>query len=247
MLDVGLLVSGVAIFVVLSVAPRWAAPSILEPAAVLDRLLAPALAGLVAARVTAAALDDPTSLQSVRALLVIRGGVEFWAGVAVTVSVFAWTVRRDRMRPSLALADVAPFALWGYATYEAMCVFRDGCYGPASSIGLVPDGLQTRMFPVGLATAASVTLLGFAVRNLWAWSPTAKMLLAVGGLAATRAVASFWLPHLGDGPTRQHVESIAVTAAVTAIALGRTLRAVRRENAALRTPVSSDSPGIENA
>lgn len=224
MLDIGLLVTGAVLVVVLVVGTRWAPTASFEPGEVLDRLIVPAVVGLLSARVATAALDDWASLRSVRALLVIRGGVEFWVGVAVMVALVAWTLRRRHRPASVGLAELAPFALWGYAAYEATCVVRDECYGPVSPVGLVPGGLSTRMFPLGLIVAAAVAALGFAVRHV-PWSATARLLLAVGGVAGLRSLVSFWLPKLGEGLTRQHVESIVVAATVLVVGAGRLARA----------------------
>jgi len=235
MLDTGLLLTGALVWLVVSVAARWAPASVLDRGEIVDRLVVPAMVGLLAGRLVAVVLDDPASLGSLRSILVIRGGVEFWPGVAVALAALAWTLRRQRADVGLALADVAPFLLWGYATYEAACVVRDGCYGPVSAVGLVPDGLRTRMFPIGVIVGLVVFALGFALRHLWTWSPTAKILAAVGGVAATRSVASIWLPSLGDEPTRQHLESVAVTLSVAAVAV--TVVVVGR---ARRRPADSD-------
>ena len=211
MLDFGLLTSAITIVAVVAIAARWAPTPALGRRGVADRLDAPVIAGVLVGRLVAAALDDPASLRSVRALLVIRGGVEFWPGVAAVVAALVWGMRRRREEPAaLTLAELAPFMLWGYATWEATCLLRDGCYGPASSLGLVPDGLGTRQFPVGLVVAAAIAALGVAVRQLWGWTARAKLLAAVGGVAAARSVASIWLPRLSDDFTRQHVQSLAV-------------------------------------
>lgn len=213
MLDLGLLVTGVVIWVGLFAAVRWAPTVHYERTELLDGLYGPALAAVLVGRLTAAALDDPASLGSIRALLVVRGGVEFWAGAAM---LFAMLWRSSRRRHGrnwpVALAELAPFVLWGYAIYEATCILRDGCYGPTSTVGFVPDGLSQRHFPIGLALGAAVALLGLTIRHLWATPPREKLLLAVGGVATARAVASVWLPRLGDGLTRQHTESVVVAA-----------------------------------
>jgi hypothetical protein len=256
MLDIGLLVSGALIVGVLVVATRWARTRSFPPGEILDRLLIPAIVGLLAARVAAAVLDDRASLQSVRALLVIRGGVEFWVGVAVMLVSLGWGLRRRHLGVWSGLADLAPFAIWGYGAYEATCLVRDGCYGPESPIGLVPDGLRTRMFPAGLVVAAAIVALGFALRRLSVWSPTDRVLLAVGGVAAVRSLVSFWLPRLGDGLTRQHLESIAVLAAVLGVAAVRRmwpqLIAARRDArgpvpVSLVDPSLAPDPGRERA
>jgi hypothetical protein len=232
MLDTGLLLTGALVWLVVSVAARWAPASVLDRAEILDRLVVPAIVGLLAGRLVAVVLDYPASLGSLRAILVIRGGVEFWPGVAVALVTLGWTLRRQRLDVRLALADLAPFLLWGYATYEAACVVRGDCYGPVSAVGLVPDGLRTRMFPVGVVVGLVVFGLGVALRHLWTWPPTAKILAAVGGVAATRSVASIWLPRLGDEPTRQHLESVAVALLVAAVAvIAIVVARVRRRSA----------------
>lgn len=217
MLDVGLLVTGAAIWLALVAASRWAPSAAIERGELLDRLAVPAVAGILAGRFVAAFLDDPASLRSLRAFLVIRGGVEFWPGVVVAAGLLAIGIRRRKRDISFDLAEFAPFLLWGYAAYEAACVVRDGCYGPASPIGFTPDGLRTTMFPVGLVVAAAAAVLGLIVRQLWSWKPTSRILLAIGGVAAVRSVASIWLPRLGDDLTRQHTESLGVLLAAALV------------------------------
>lgn len=243
MLDLGLLVSMVVVWGALAAAARWMTIGSYERSDVLDQLYGPALAGLLAGRLTAVVLDDPDSLGSLRALLVVRSGVEFWAGVVVFFLLLRRSaMRRHRRGGYQALAELAPFALWGYALYEATCGLRDGCYGPVSAIGLVPDGLQERHFPIGMAVGIAVAVLGLAVRNLRSVPAADRLLVAVVGVAAVRAVAAIWLPHLGDGPTRQHVQSIAVSVA------GLGVLTVRRwRGAGLRRPAAPDTAPVPEA
>lgn len=248
MLDLGLLITGVMIWVGLAAAARWAPVDHYQRAEVLDSLYWPLIAGVLSGRLFAAALDDPASLTSIRALLVVRGGVEFWAGVAVLLATLSWTTRRRHRRQwAHAVAELAAFALWTYAIYEAGCVYRDGCYGPASPIGLVPDGLQERQVPVGIVVAVAVGLLGILVWHLSNAPPAQRVLLAIGGVAATRAVASVWLPRLGDGLTRQHVESIGV-GLIAAAALVWSLARPRDSRLASESPPAEPrGPGYDTA
>src|SRR3546814_14053943 len=143
MLDLGLLGTMVVLWAGLAAAARWLPITSYERADVLDQLYAPALAGLVAGRLTAVLLDDPESLGSIRALLVVRSGVEFWAGVAVFLALLRRSVvRPHRRRGHEALAELAPLALWGYALYAAPCGLRAGCYGPVTPPALPPHGLR---------------------------------------------------------------------------------------------------------
>ena len=249
MLDFGLLTSAITIVVVVAVATRWAPTPALGARSVGDRLDGPVIIGVLTGRVVAAALDDPTSLQSLRALLVIRGGVEFWPGAAAAVAVLVWGTRRRREESvGLTLAELVPFLLWGYATWEATCLLRDGCYGPASSIGLVPDGLTTRQFPVGLVVAGAVALLGVALHHLWGWSPWAKVAAAIAGVAAARSVASIWLPRLSDSLTRQHLQSLAVLSGCALLAAGVAVRGwTRRGRRETWAPASPSRRGWPQA
>ncbi len=228
MLDIGLIATGVVIWAVLAASARWAPTSSFRREEIIDRLYVPAFTGLLVGRIVAVILDDPTSLRSLRALIVIRSGVEFWPAVAAALVVVAWSLRRARRDVLLGLAELAPFLLWAYAAYEASCVLRDGCYGPESAFGLMPDGLQTRQLPIGLLVALAATALAFALRQLWSLTPGGKLLLAVGGLALIRSVAAFWLPRIGPGLTRPHVESLTIAAAVTVVAGAMVLRRSRR-------------------
>lgn len=243
MLDIGLLASGIAIVAVVWAAGRWTAPGLFERNEVIDRLTTPLLAGVPAGRLAAVLLDDPASLGSVRVLLVMRGGVEFWPGVAAAGLALVIGLRRSRCpQPALYAAALVPYLLWIYATYEVTCLLRDGCYGPAGPMGLVPDGLSARQFPVGVAAGLAVGVLGLVVHRPWALSPVTKIAVAVGGVAAIWAVASIWLPRLDGGLTRQHLQLFAVAIAVAA-GLG-IAHLTRRVRAGYEPPAAaSDSIG----
>ena len=152
-----------------------------------------------------------------RDVLIVRSGVEFWAGVAAGVLLAVLGARRDSAAPSERLADLAPYALLAYGGYEAACLVRDGCYGPNSSIGLVPRGLSTRMLPIGILAALVCVAVGLLLIRLGRRRPVTEVLLAVATVASVRAIASFWLPRIGDGPTRQHRQSILVAVAAVGV------------------------------
>lgn len=225
MLDVGLLATGLAMWLVVNAAARWAPVAAWGRGDVMDRLYLPVVVGILAGRAVAVTLDDPASLRSFRAFLVVRGGVEFWPGVAAVGGLIVLGARRRHEPAVRVLEDLAPFLLWGYAVYEAGCLVRDGCYGPASPIGLTPPGLRTTMFPVGLVVAVACVGLGLGLRRLDEEPAARRLLLAIGGLALVRSVASIWLPHLGDRLTRQHTQSLAVLGAVVVVLLARHLTA----------------------
>ena len=235
MLDTGLIATGVAIVLVIYVSSQLAPVSAFDPEDVLDRLIAPAIGALLAGRAVATLLDDPQSFRTLRSFLVIRGGVEFWPGVLAMVVLLAIGIRRRGGSVSVGLAELAPFALWGYATFEATCLLRDGCYGPASAIGLTPNGLQTRMLPIGVLAGLAVAALAVIINRRSSGTPAKNLLLAVGGLALVRSTVSIWLPRIGDRPTRQHLESIGVLGAaiVAGAAMGVRGAARRRRSAGL--------------
>ncbi|MBI5089960.1 MAG: hypothetical protein HZB15_14150 [Actinobacteria bacterium] len=223
MIDIGLLASIAIVLTVPTIfLEPWPADAV--NTGVLDISLGALFIGLAVGRVVALAIDDPGSLTSVSDLIIIRSGVEFWPGVLAGLAWLAIQAIRSKVPVAVRLAALVPAGLVAWACYEATCLLRDGCPGPVSSVGIRPDGLATRMFPVGIAVAIAavgiaVALDRFHRRGLASHHVVMLALLAV---AAIRAVASIWLPHIGDGLTRQHRESIIVAA--LAVGLLVTLR-----------------------
>lgn len=238
MIDLGLLVS----ILVAAAAPRLVAR--LVPAGGGgtvdgDALMYAALAGLVAGRVAFVALDDPGSFTRLRDLLIIRSGVEFWPGLAAGSGAFAYLARRAGRSVTTSMALAAPLLLVGYGAYEASCVVREGCFGPPSALGLTPSGFAGPVFPVGWAVATAAVLSGLALRRR-ALPGVEGIVAALLVLAATRAVAGFFLPRLGAALTRPHLESITILAAALALHLGR--GALGRHTTSSRTSPATPSP-----
>jgi len=218
-IDYGLLVSLIIGFGVPSLLINWwPLTSYDEPVGFLDVTLGAAFTGLAVGRLTTLALDDPSSIGSISDMIIIRSGVEFWPGVAAASAVLMWSARRDKLPLLTRVADLAPLSMIGYASYEAACVFRDGCFGPETAIGLRPPGLSATMLPVGLFLAAGVALAAIGVHTLAVRRRPAVVIICVAAIsvAAIRSIASIWLPHVGNGLTRQHVTSIVIflTAAI---------------------------------
>lgn len=216
MIDVGL--AGSMVVVVLA-ALAWsglAAPRLLESGSYVDHLVAPALAAIVVGRVAFVALDDPAGLLRVRDLLIIRGGLEAWPGVVGAAFVFWFTHRNGPATAVDYAADAAPVCLIAAAAYEGTCGLRGGCVGPISSLGLRPTGVAATMFPVGLAVAVVLVIGAIAVYRIGPHRPALGLATAWLIFAATRGVAGFFLPRVGEGLTRAHVSSLA--AAVLALA-----------------------------
>lgn len=229
MLDTGLLLSGVGVVAAMWLAARWL--GLPWPASeVLDRFVAPAMVGVLAGRATALVLDDPTSLRSLRAFLVVRGGVELWPGAAAAVAVLAVSLRHRAEPVMTSMALLAPVALVGYAAFEATCLLREGCYGPASAIGLRPDGLTSPMVPLGVILGLALVAVAWVLAARADRLSVETLALAVLAVAGLRSIAAVWLPRLGDALTRPHRESIAVALVAALTLLGS--RVVQR--AALR-------------
>ena len=219
MIDIGLLASMAVVLIVPSVFVRaW--PDSAVATGLIDTTSGALLIGIAIGRLAAVAIDDPGSLTSLNDLLIIRSGVEFWPGVAAGVGWIAFRARQDHVPPAERLAAITAPALVAWACYEATCLLRDGCPGPVTAFGLRPDGLVQRMLPISLGVAAAAVGAAALVRR---WHrrglPDLQVIgVALLALAAVRSVASIWLPHIGDGLTRQHRTSIAV-AIVTSIGL----------------------------
>ena len=222
MIDYGLLISIIIAFGLPSLVVYWWLLFISdESVGFLDVAIGPALAALAVGRLVTLALDDPNSIGSIPDMIIIRSGVEFWPGVAAAVGLLVWSGRRAGERGLAMVAAVVPLAMLGYAGYEAACPFRDGCFGPESSIGLRPPGLSATMLPVGLFIAGAVVIGALVVRGMASRGhpPVVIVLVAALVVASVRSVGSVWLPHVGEGLTRQHKTSIvvAVTAALALV------------------------------
>jgi hypothetical protein len=228
-IDRGLLASALAVALVCWGLPRVARGP--RPPLPVDPLLLSAIAGLLIGRLVAVAVEDPAALGAVRDVFVIRGGVAFWPGLAGGAATYAYLGRGSGTSPWLRLSAAAPAVVAGYGTYEAMCVARDGCFGPAVWFGLTPPGLLAPVLPVGWVIA--VLALGWAVRHQRRIPHPTDLLSAVLFLAVVRSVASFHLPRVGSALSSPHVQSLAVLVGGLAVALG--LRARDRHTTPSRT------------
>jgi len=177
----------------------------------------PVFAGVLVARLVAVALDDPSTLGRPKDLLLIRGGMEFWAGALAAVVVAGIGAHRAKVPVLARLGDLAVYALVAYAAFEATCVLRDGCFGPLSPIGIRPRGLGAPEFPTGLFVGSAVLGLAVVVRRCARQSGGMAVWFTAGGLAFIRFAAAFALPRIGTGPSRPQVEAGAVTVATVVV------------------------------
>ena len=243
MIDRGLLATMAVIVVLVSVLDRRVRRRSPEEESILALATTPLLVGLAIGRLAAVSLDDPATLRRPSDFLLLRGGVEFWAGVlAATIAVWARSPRQPRLAVER-LAQLAPFALWAYAAYEAACLLRDGCFGPRFPLGLEPGGHGARQVPIGILVGIAVGAVGMAAwRSRDRFTPALLIALSTAGLAAVRAVAGFSLPRVGQGLTRPHRESVAVLAAAGAASVWLFARRLIRRRAGTTTPGTSDIP-----
>ncbi len=210
MIDAGLLSSMAVIVAVVFVVKRWVPPLTLGTDTLGGVVANPVCAGVIVARLVAAALDDPSSLGRPKDLLLIRGGMDFWAGALAAVVVAGIGAHRAKIPVVARLGDLAVYALVSYAAFEATCVLRDGCFGPLSPIGIRPRGLGAPEFPTGLFVGLAVLALAVVVRRCARQSGGVAVWVAAGGLAFVRFAAAFALPHIATGPSRPQVEAGAV-------------------------------------
>ncbi len=220
MIDRGLAVSIGIVAAAVWLAARRIPARTFDPSRAFDVLAGPVLLGLLVGRLTAMALTDIGGLAHVRDVLVVRGGVELWPAVAAGALVLVRAARREGVPAALRIVDVAPFVLVGMAAFDGSCLVREGCFGPTSAVGLVPPGLESRVAPLGLLTAATTVLAGVVVWRRWPRNPLSTAFGAVFFVAAQRAVVSIWLPRFGPGLTRQHLTSITVAVLVGAALVG---------------------------
>lgn len=228
MIDVGLLASMAIVLIVPTVfVLPW--PTSAAAAGLLDTAGGALIIGLIVGRLTAVAIDDPGSLTRISDLMIIRSGVEFWPGVGAGLAWIALRSKHDHIAPAQRLAALSAPALVAWACYEAACLVRDGCPGPLSSFGLRPDGLVQSMFPVDVVAAAAAIGAAFATRQLHRRGmPSLQVVaLAIALLAVIRSLASIWLPHIGDGLTRQHKTSLVIAVAASATFVAARIRGRR--------------------
>jgi hypothetical protein len=209
-IDIGLLLSIAAMLVAADLL-TWFRPMRTSGSGPLEVVTAALLIGVLIGRLTALALDDPDSMTSVRDLAVIRGGVEFWPGLAGGLAVIVFGAWRSGVGAVARVADLAPYGLVAAAAYQATCAVREGCYGPGSPVGLALRGSGEIVVPVEIVGALALTLLALLlVRVRGVSSPAWVIVVTVTALAVERSISSFWLPVVGDGPSRQHIASIVV-------------------------------------
>jgi len=235
MIDVGLLSSMAVIVALVFVVKRWVPPLTLGTDTLGGVVANPVLAGVLVARLVAVALDDPSTLGRPKDLLLIRGGMEFWAGALAAVVVAGIGAHRARIPVVARLGDLAVYALVAYAAFEATCVLRDGCFGPLSPIGIRPRGLGAPELPTGLFAAVAVLALTVIVRGCARRSGGMAVWVAACGLAFVRFAAALALPHIGTGPSRPQVEAGAVI--VGTVVVGGVVWLW-----AQRTDIASESP-----
>lgn len=210
MIDLGILSGVVAAYLAAVVVARLTvATTSLKGAA--DTMLGPGMAGLAVGRIAFLALDDPASLLSPRDVILVGGGVEFWPAVAAAVAMFLFQGRNEATHAVSRLAEIAPAALVGYGMYEGGCLTRGGCFGPSAPIGLRPPAVATSMVPIGLLVAVTAVALALVVHRMARSAPSVAVLVAVGGAAASRAVAGYFLPAVGTGLSRPHATSLVMT------------------------------------
>lgn len=208
MIDTGLLLSAAMTYAAMWATLRWVFRGPVYKHA-LDTASTPAIVGVIGARVVAVLLDDPNTLRRLGDLLIIRSGVEFWAGVLAGLTALVFTARREGADPIARIVSVLPVVLVGYAAFAATCIVREGCFGPVSSVGLVPRIGGARQFPVEFVIALSVGGLGVGLSRV-RWSKTTVISAAFGGLALIRLIAARWLPRIDDGWSRLDLESAFV-------------------------------------
>lgn len=205
--------------------------------------MAASFAGLLAGRLSSLAFDDPQGILRLRDVMIIRGGVEFWPGLAVGLLTWIILTRGEPAPVAIRVAIVTPLFLLGYAGYEAACILRDGCFGPQAAVGIVPRGFATPMLPIGWAVAVAVGSVAILLQ-IRRPAPTHGP-LGLLALAAVRSVAGFHLPRLAHSLTRPHIESLGLVVVALAMVLGTRAgdrhTTPRRSYAAERTTTVSDT------
>lgn len=159
-----------AVIVPTLVAKRWAADRL--PEGVWAPTSGAVLAGVVAGRLLWMAVDHPSGLTAPLEVLSVRSGLAFWPAVLVGIAgSWAMAHRRGGLAAWLSMAAAAvPYLVMSWGLMHATCLIRDGCPGPRAAIGLVPEGLSSRVLPIGLVCGAIVV----AATLWWSSRPAAR-------------------------------------------------------------------------
>ena len=246
-MDVGLLLTVMIVLGGTQLVLRIAPPTAFDRSQLVELLATPLVVGFIAARVVFVLLDHPASVFRIRDLMVVRAGMEFWAGAVVAM---VWVAVKGRRSPGRAdavvkLAAAVPYLLVGVALYEASCLVRDGCLGPVASVGLIPRGLSSTMVPVGLLVAGALGLAALVLHRAWTLEAEQTVFLAFVVLSGVRLVASWFLPDFG--PSRVERESaLALILSVSGLSVFAARRRFARkavpdaETTASQADVASD-------
>lgn len=232
-MDVGLLYTVLIVVGGVQVVLRVLPPTALDRAQLVELLSTPVIVGLIAARVAFVLLDHPASVFRIRDLMVIRAGMEFWAGIVVAlVWILAARKRVDRRDIKMRLAAAVPYVLVGVALFEASCLVRDGCFGPVASVGLVPRGLDSTMVPVGLVVASVLGVAAVVLRQAWTLESEQTVLCSFVVVGGVRLVASWFLPAFGPSRVERESALVLILSLVALIAFTARRRLARRALAA---------------
>lgn len=180
-----------------------------------DEVAAVLVVGGVTGRLAWLALEGPGAWRSaLSTVLLIRSGVETWAGIAAA----AWLVARRARRPGGAwLAGVAVAAgLGGIAVWYGLCGIEGVCAGRPAAWGVRLPGYLSPVVPVGyVESLVAATLAAFA----WRWRDRPSAALAtLAAYALARGGLGWWRAPLTSLPTRDQVWSLVAAAVLAALA-----------------------------
>lgn len=221
MIDLGLVWTFVAMGAVVWAFGRIAEPVTLERGSLVDAMWMPLLVGATVARFVYLLLAGALVSTGIGGFLLVRNGVSFWPGLIAACAVVIAAARREGVDPWTRGADLAPVALAGYGTFDATCILRDGCYGPATVVGLTPSGLSQPQLPVGIVAVTSALVL----ERRSTLRPRTVALAALGAVAGFRWLTWFVLPRApGTGAAVQWANTIVLAG----IGLVGAVKALRR-------------------
>ena len=236
-MDVGLLLTMLIVIGGVQLVLRAAPPTAVDRGLLVELVSTPLIVGLIAARLVFVLLDHPASVFRLRDLMVVRSGMEFWAGVVVALAWLAARAQRSggRAEALVKLAAAVPYLLIGVALYESSCLVRDGCLGPVAGVGLVPRGLDSTMVPVGLLAAGALGLTAVVLRR-GTLEAEQTVLCAFVVLGGVRLVASWFLPAFGPSRVERESALAFILSLVVLIAFTARRRIARRAVLGSGTP-----------
>lgn len=181
----------------------------------LDRLIAAAVIGLMAGRLTAMIVQGINPVTNPGDIIIVRGGVDTAAASIAFLVALIWSTRASRH----AVDALAPAILFALAGWHAGCLWRGACLGTPADLPWAwsLDTSAVTRHPVELYAALALLVAAWVVSKL-GWRPGLRAGSALLIAAGVRLITEPMRPSITGGPVGWYIAGIV--ASLAAIVLG---------------------------